>query len=69
MVSDLLTVVSDRIAWAFNRSGGTRAVAVGISKVFDRVWQAGLLHKLKFYGISGQIFGHISLFSVIDGFK
>ena len=44
--TDLLTVVSDRIARAFNRSGATRAVALDISKAFDRVWHAGLLHKL-----------------------
>ena len=47
----LLTVVSDRIARAFNRSGATRAVELDISKAFDRVWHAGLLHKLKSYGI------------------
>ena len=35
--ADLLTVVSDRIARAFNRSKATRAVAVDISKDFDRV--------------------------------
>ena len=51
--ADLLTVVSDRIAKAFNRSGATRAVALDISKAFDRVWHAGLLHKLRSYGISG----------------
>ena len=51
--ADLLTVVSDRIARAFNRSGATRAVALDISKAFDRVWHAGLLYKLKSYGISG----------------
>ena len=45
--ADLLTVVSDRIARAFNRSGATRAVALDISKAFNRVWHAGLLHKLK----------------------
>ena len=50
--ADLLTVVSDRIARAFNRSGATRAVALDISKAFDMVWHAGLLHKLKSYGIS-----------------
>ena len=33
-----------------------------MSKAFDRVWHAGLLHKLKTYGISGQIFGLISSF-------
>ena len=55
-------MVSDRIARAFNRSGATRAVALDISKAFDRVWHAGLLHKLKSCGISGQIFGLISSF-------
>ena len=60
--ADLLAVVSDRIDRAFNRSGATRAVALDISKAFDRIWHAGLLHKLKCYGISGQIFGLISSF-------
>ena len=41
--------MSDRITGVFNRA-------------FDKVWHAGLLHKLKFYGISGQIFGLISSF-------
>ena len=58
--ADLLTIVFDRIAGAFNRSGATRTVALDISKAFDRVWNSGLLHKLKYYGISGQIFGLIS---------
>ena len=35
--ADLLTVVSDKIAKAFNRSGTTQAVALDISKAFDRV--------------------------------
>ena len=61
-IADLLTVVTNRIARAFNRSGATRAVALDISKAFGRVWHAGLLHKLKSYGISGQIFGLISSF-------
>ena len=33
-----------------------------ISKAFDRVWHAGLLHKLKSYGISGKVFGFVSSF-------
>ena len=37
-------------------------MALDISKAFDRVWHAGLLHKLRSYGISGQIFGLISSF-------
>ena len=60
--ADLLTVVFDRIARAFNWSGATRTVAVDISKTFDRVWHADLLHKLNSYGISCQIFGLISSF-------
>ena len=39
-----------------------RAVALDISKAFDRVWHAGVRHKLKSYRISGQIFGLISSF-------
>ena len=60
--ADLLTVVSDRIARTFNRSGATRAAALDISKAFDRVWHAGLLDKLKSYGISSPIFGLSSSF-------
>ena len=43
-------------------AGATRAVTLDISEAFDRVWHAGLLHKLKSYGISGQIFSLISSF-------
>ena len=60
--ADLLTAISDRIAQAFNSSGATRAAALDISKAFYGVWDAGLLHKFKSYGISGQIFGLISSF-------
>ena len=35
--SDLLTIVSDRIARVFNKYGANRAVAFDISKAFDRV--------------------------------
>ena len=51
---DLLTVASDRIARALNRSGVTRAVALDISQAFERAWHAGLHHKLKSYGMSGS---------------
>ena len=44
--ADLPTVVSDRITRAFNRSGITQAVALDISKAFDRVWHAGLFTNL-----------------------
>ena len=54
--------MSDRIARAFNMSGTTQAVALDISTAFERVSHVGLLHKLKSYGISSQIFGLISSF-------
>ena len=63
--ADFLTVVSDRITRAFNKSGNTQAVALDISKAFNRVWHAGhtgLLHKLKCYGALGQIFDLIFSF-------
>ena len=72
--ADLLTVVFDRIARAFNRSGAAPVVALDISKAFDRVWHAGLLHKRKSHWFSSQIFALISsIFSnsqlqvVLDG--
>ena len=60
--------MSDRIARAFNKPAATGAVALDISKDFDKIWNAGLLHKLRSYGISSQIFGFISSSSVIRGF-
>ena len=71
--ADLLTVISDKIATAYNKSGVTRAVALDISKVFERIWYAGVLQKRKSYEISGQIFGLSSFLSnrwlrmVLDG--
>ena len=53
------TVVSDGIAWNFNASGVTRAIALDISKALDRVlmeFQVGYL-------------ALFPLFSVIDGFE
>ena len=35
---DLLTIVSDRIARSFNRSGATQAVALDIFMAFDKGW-------------------------------
>ena len=58
----IFTVVSNRITRGFNRFGATRAVALNISNAFDKVWHTGLLHKLRSYGISGQISGLISSF-------
>ena len=45
--ADPLTVVSDRTARVFNRAGATLAVALDITKAFNKVWHTGPLHKLK----------------------
>ena len=59
---DLPIVVSDIIARVFNRSGGTRAMALDISNAFHRVWHADIGHKIKSYRVLGQIFGLIFSF-------
>ena len=60
--ADLLTVITERIHRVLDVSGEARAVALDISKAFDKVWHAGLLHKLKAYGISGSVFELIRSF-------
>ena len=37
-------------------------IGLGLLEAFNRVWHAGLLHKLKSYGISSQMFGLLSSF-------
>ena len=44
------------------RLWATRAIALDVSKAFNRVWHAILLHKFRSYGIAAQIFGLISSF-------
>ena len=66
---DLLTVISDRITRAFNRSGAIRTVVLDTSKAFERVWHAGILYKLKSHRISDHNLTLSLLFSVIDGFE
>ena len=64
-----LTVVSDRFARAFNRSGATRAVAHDISKAFDRVWQLVFFTNLSLMNFQVRYLVLFLLFSVIDGFE
>ena len=67
---DLLAVVSDTIARFFNRSGATRAIAFVMSRAFWWVQYAGLLHRLKSYGIYDLVFSLIFRhFLVIDRFE
>ena len=43
-------------------SGEARAIALDISKAFDKVWHRGLIRKLQAYGISGKILSIIKSF-------
>ena len=60
--ADVLTVISERIYRSLDACGESRAIALDISKAFDKVWHAGLLHKLKSYGVSGVAFNLIESF-------
>ena len=53
----LQTVLSDRVARAFDRSAANRAVALSILKTNGKVRYTGLLHKLKPSRISVKVFG------------
>ena len=55
--ADLLTVITERVYRAMNRCREARAIALDISKAFHMVWHAGLLYKLKLYGITGSVYG------------
>ena len=55
--ADLLTDASNRIGRDFYKFWAAQPIALDISKTF-----AEISHKLKFYGILDQIFGHISHF-------
>ena len=60
--ADILTVLSERIHNSLDASGETRALALDISKAFDKVWNAGLLDKLKAYGVVGPILSILESF-------
>ena len=65
--ADLLTVVSDRIARAFNRSGATRAMALDILKVFAGFGMVVYFTKLGLGEFQVRYLALFLLFSVVDG--
>ena len=60
--ADALTVITHRVSQALHDNLHARAVALDISKAFDKVWHKGLLLKLASYGISGNVLGVIESF-------
>ena len=48
------TVLSEQIYNSLDAGGETRAISLDISKALKKVWHAGLLHKLKAYGVVGS---------------
>ena len=66
---DVLTVVSDRIATAFKRSGATQAGALDMLKAFDRVWQPVFFTNLSLMEFQVRYLALSLLFSVSDYFK
>ena len=52
---DLLTDLTQRWTDTLEKQGEVRAVALDISKAFDKVWHEGLLYKLSRFGISKSV--------------
>ena len=67
--ADLLTVVPDRIASAFNRHGATQAVALDISKAFDRFCMLVFFTNVCLMEFQVRYLALFLLFSVIGGFE
>ena len=67
--ADFLTVASDRIARAFNRSGATRAIALDISKVFAGFGMVVYFINLGLGEFQVRYLVLFLLFSVVDSCK
>ena len=67
--ADLLTVVSDRIARAFNRFGATRAVALDLSKLSTEFGMLVFFTNLSLMEFQVRYLALFFLFSVIGDFE
>ena len=67
--ADLLTVVSDRIARAFNRFGATRAVALDLSKLSTEFCMLVFFTNLSLMEFQVRYLALFFLFSVIGDFE
>ena len=53
-MNQLLSVTYD-IIHCFGKGMETRAILLGISKTFEKVWHKGLIYKLYQYGFTGNL--------------
>ena len=60
-INQLLSITYE-IFTSFDNRLEVRSVFLDISKAFDKVWQEGLIFKLKLDGISGELFHILSDF-------
>jgi hypothetical protein len=54
-----LIEIYDQFCRAVSQGKDIRVVFLDISKAFDRVWHAGLIHKLKKHGIKGRLLNRL----------
>ena len=60
-INQLVSVIHE-ICQSFNEGFDVRSVFLDISKAFDKVWQDGIIFKLKQNGISGNLLNLLSNF-------
>ena len=55
-IAQLLSIIHEiQTSFYSNPPADVRSVVLEISKAFDKVWRKGLLHKLKSYGVEGEL--------------
>ena len=59
---DLLFRITQRVIDGFHDKKSTVGVFVDLQQAFDRVWRKGLLHKMREYGIHGNLYKWIKSF-------
>ena len=57
-ISQFLSIAHDiQSSFDYKPPTDVRAIFLGISKAFDKMWRRGLLFKLKYYGVEVNFLG------------